>query len=337
MATIVSTPTQERSSTRTGWPYLGKLAISAFGILLCLVTIKFFTEHLLAPRNMGLNGALVQRNLDLLLIGSSHTRQSYDIRLLEKTTGLSAFALAYNGDDLKTMSQIIDYLVSRPDRCPRYIVVEAYSALLGRKPDLQDPRYFFDAPPALKMRIIRTYLSEHRRPSALLDVFDLVVNRGNEAIVTYPVNSLLLKRLAYRGGPTGIKTPGVSAEQFSHFTSDATSGQPDPVQLAALYRIIDIAEHHNISVIFIESPLPKPVSSDPKIQALKADFREILEAHHLRYINGDLDFPNSDPSMFEDNNHLSAAGREKFTLDVSADLKTWIASLPKNRAAAISR
>lgn len=107
------------SKTRQGWTYLAKLALAAFAILFCVVTLKFFTEHKLAPSNFGLGGALAQPRLDLLLIGSSHTRKSYDMRLLEKETGVDdSFQISYDGTDLTLTSQILDYLAARPELPP---------------------------------------------------------------------------------------------------------------------------------------------------------------------------------------------------------------------------
>jgi len=293
---------------------------------------KFFAEHLLAPRSSGISGALAQKKLDLLLIGSSHTRMSYDMRRFEEFAGLSSsFLVAYDGADLRTISQIMDYLVSRPDKCPLYMVIEAYSAMLARGPDLQDPRFFFDAPPPLKERIIRSYLSSHGNRAALLDIFDLLVNRGNEVIVSYPLNSLVMQMSSYKGGRMEFSSPGVSPETFRNFVPRVVSGTPDPFQVSALNHILDLAANSGVSVFFIETPLPGPVSSDKRIQSLKAQFRQILRGRQVRYIDGDLDFPINDPSLFCDDNHLSTTGRERFTAEIGPEVKSWMDSISLHR------
>jgi len=329
MAAIMSQPTMNESPARHGWVYIGKLAISAFAILLCIVTLKFFTEHRLALKNCGLAGVLSQPRLDLVLFGSSHTRKSYDMRLLEKATGVTAsYQISYNGTDLIATSQMLEYLCANPEHCPRYIVIEAYSEKLTRTPTIEDPRYFFDAPPSLKRTIIRSYLSGHRYSSSLLDIFDLVVNRGNDEIVTYPFYSPIAERNSYKGGRTDFYFSGLSPEVFKKLELKLDTNVPDPVQLSAVYHIIDVARSHNVEVIFIDPPMPQPVSSEPDIQALKRYFSEILGARHCLYIDGDRGFPIDDPSLFSDNNHLSSKGREEFTRRISVVLKDWMAAHP---------
>jgi hypothetical protein len=251
------------------------------------------------------------------------------MRILEKDTGVSSsFQISYDGTDLSLISQMLDYLVARQDHCPRYLVVEAYSADFARKPDLQDPRYFSDAPPSLKMTILRSYFSERGYWPAILDVFDLVVNRGNEEIISYLLYEPIVENGSYKGGRTDFFFPGLSLEEFRKLTLKLSTDVPDPAQLAALYHILDVTRSYNIPVIFIDPPMPHPVSSRADFQALKKDFREILGARHIPYIDGDQIFPTDDPALFSDSNHLSSRGREEFTMRIAVELKSWMASHP---------
>lgn len=200
--------------------------------------------------------------------------------------------------------------------------------MLARRPYLQDPRYFADAPPALKMKILRTFSSDKGYWANILDDFDLIVNRGNEEIITYPIYSQALKTGSYKGGRTDFYFAGLSPAKFATLQPSLNGDLPDPNQLAALDRIIETARRHQIPVIFIDTPLPQPVSSNPVIQSLKQDFKEILTARHVPYIDGNLGFPIGDPELFSDNNHLSSKGREEFTTRISVVLKAWMAAQP---------
>ena len=174
--------------------------------------------------------------------------------------------------------------------------------------------------------MIRSYLSAHRSPSAFLDLFDLVANRGNDEIVSYPFYSHVVNRDSYKGGRMGFAYPGLSPEEFRKLRSQLDKDTPNPTQLAALYHILDVAHSHNIAVIFIDPPMPQPVTSNPYLQILKKDFREILSARKIPYIDGDQGFPIDDPSMFSDSNHLSSKGRDEFTRRIGGELKSWIDS-----------
>jgi lysophospholipase L1-like esterase len=111
-------------------------------------------------------------------------------------------------------------------------------------------------------------------------------------------------------------------------TPKLSGNVPNPDQLAALDHIIRTARNHNIPVIFIDTPMPQPASSNPVIQLLKQDYKEILAARGVAYIDGNLGFPAGDPELFSDSNHLSSKGREEFTSRISVVLKAWMTSQP---------
>jgi hypothetical protein len=69
---------------------LVKTVLVAFLLLTILVSAKFLLEHHLAPSTSGIQGLLrQQQRIDIVLLGSSHTRQGYDVAELEKATGKS--------------------------------------------------------------------------------------------------------------------------------------------------------------------------------------------------------------------------------------------------------
>jgi hypothetical protein len=76
--------------------------------------------------------------------------------------------------------------------------------------------------------------------------------------------------------------------------------------------------------MFIDPPLPQPISSIPDIQILKRRYREILAGRGVPYVDGDVGFPIDDPSLFSDNNHLSSKGREEFTSRIAVELRAWM-------------
>jgi len=235
------------------------------------------------------------------------------------------FLISYDGTDLSAISQMLDYMAARPESRPQHVVIEAYGTLLGRKPDIEDPRYFFDAPPSLKMELIRTYLSQNRYPSAYLDIFDLVVNRGNDEIVSHPLYASAENVDSYKGGRAAFYFPGLTAEQFRQLKANYFGTTPNPAQAAALNHILDLAESDHIALIFVSTPMPEPSTSNPVIQALNKDFKDTVTARGFPYIDGDQGFPINDPSLFSDNNHLSSKGRDEFTLRIAVEIKSWLA------------
>jgi hypothetical protein len=278
-----------------------------------------FENRFCGDDNAGYPGYLAAPPPDLLLIGSSHTRQSYNIPAIESATGRSAYILAYGSLDLNYMDLLLQDLLRQPERRPKIVVLEAYSAKLARQPDVGDYRLFYDAPPRLKFRLMANYLHHHSGISAWMDLFDLVINRGTDQILTAPLNSRILCNLSYKGGYRNKVVQGITEDEFRSLHAEIAGSYPDKAQLAALRDIIELCRRDHIRLVLAESPMPAPISSKPEIQRLKRDFREEAQANHLPYLDGDAAFPTSDPSLFADAGHLSTAGRDRYTANLIAN------------------
>lgn len=293
--------------------YVLALSLSTILLVFGIAGFRYYRSQEFGRPDAGVRGALAHAPVDVLLIGSSHTYLSYDVAALQRDIHAPAYLIGYNGLDLSLIAPIVKYLGSNPSARPKELVIEAYSSNLGRPPTMSDSRLYFESPPALKKLIVRDYLRQHRGLTAVTEMFELVVNRGNEAILTYPISSKCGGRNTYRGGGIIAAGKGVSAERFASFRPHLSVGIANPGQLEALQEIIDASRRARIHVMFIESPMPGPVSRSAPIQSLKRVFRKKLEQEKLPYLDGDTVFPIDDPEFFEDDNHLSGSGRTKFT------------------------
>lgn len=276
-----------------------------------LVAAKFTCEHRFAPVTSGIQGALAASPVDVLFLGSSHTRQSYDVAALEKTIHGSAFLVAYNGLDYQQMAVLVPALLAHGKKPPKTLVIEGYCMSLVRKGGLQDSRMFFDAPPDMKIEIMRQYLAEGATWQRYLDLFDLAVSRDNELLLMHPTYSLLTAKLSYRGGYTGKYVPGL--RDFEAINLKIPSSSADSEQEAALVSVIKAAKKQNVRVLCIESPVPGPAERQNTVRRLKARLAQILQEQNVPYLDGASDFPVDDPQLFADSNHLSTKGRALFT------------------------
>jgi hypothetical protein len=305
--------------------------VAASAALLCLlVSTKVLLEDRCAPLTSGIHGALQQRDIQVFLLGSSHTRQGYDIRELERLTGSRDFAVAYDGLDLAGMVPLVQALLPewqrRAPHGPRLLVIEAYSADLARTPELQEPRLFFDAPPHTKLEIARDYLRAHpHRARTWMDLWVLAANRGTETILTYPFLHELMNGLSYHGGYQG-KTVGGFPDGFSRMRVPVTAKTANKDQTEALAAILAIAGQHGVTVLLVEPPMPGSVEAEPAIQVLQAEFRRLAAGQAVPFIQGADNFPTDDPSMFADSNHLSTAGREIYTEQFARVLSRFLHS-----------
>ena len=304
------------------------IVTACVGLLLVLIGAKVMLEDRCAPLTSGIHGALGQRGVQVYLLGSSHTRQGYDIATLERLTGTKDFAVAYDGLDPAGMVPLVRALLPVWDRTrptgPRLLVLEAYSANLARIPELEEPRLFFDAPPRTKLEIARNYLKSHpHRAGAWLDLLVLATNRGTETILTYPMLDSLTNRFSYNGGYRGKTVAGFPG-QFSQLAIQMPRRVADPVQVAAMAELVSLAKQHGVAVMLVEPPMPAPVEAQPGIQAMQRQFRKLAAELAVVYVQGADGFSTNDAAMFADSNHLSTAGREAYTARFAGVVNGWL-------------
>ena len=290
-----------------------KTVLSALLLLSLLVWIKYRFEHHLAPTTSGIQGELRGQKNDILLIGSSHTRQGYDAALLEKNTGRHAFIVAYDGVDLASMLPLVKTLLADPARRPKLLVIEANGGNLGRGPEIEEPRFFFDAPPEMKRLLIRDYLRTHHGRSAYVDSWTLIANRGSELILAWPLVHGAIDSLSYNGSYLNKTAPGTAPEAFPGLRVPVAGSVPNRDQLAALQQMMTLVEADGVKMIFADPPMPAPVEAQPQIVALQGSFKAFAASAGIPYVDGAEGFPTMDPAMFTDSNHLSTAGRALYT------------------------
>ena len=307
--------------------YLAWVVTISIVVLAGLIGLRFAGSHYFAPEQSGVRGLAMNAPVDVLFIGSSHTRQSYDVRLMEQKTGKKVFLVAYNGLDPVNMVPVLKRVLAESEK-PKLLVVEAYGAILGRPHAVQDSRLFFEADPRLKSELLAEFLKpprgfDRQTLERHLDAFALLVNRNNEAIVAYPLNRILLPNLSYHGAYADKFVPGLTEEQFRKLRVPLDGKvSADPEQRAALREIVRLVRAAKVPIVFAESPLPGPVAALPVMRGLKASLKRALAEEQVAYFDGEEGFPLDDPTLFADSNHLSTKGRALFTERVAE----WLAA-----------
>jgi hypothetical protein len=290
-----------------------KTFLASIALLMLLMAAKFRFEHLLSPADSGIQGALRQQHIDILLLGSSHTRQGYDARVLETATRQKVFVVAYDGLDPVAMLPLLRAMLSNPAHRPVRLVIEANCIRLSHEADIEDPRVYFEAPPEAKRGLLADYLHMHRGMPAYLDVFSLAANRGNDLILTWPIVHRAIDALSYHGSYVGKIMGGLSREAFEALNVPDPGDGSNPQQLAALRAVISLAKADHIPVMLVDTPMPAPVAAEPSIRTLQREFQDLATSEQIPYLRGALGFSTDEPSLFHDSAHLSTAGRELYT------------------------
>jgi hypothetical protein len=300
---------------KTFWTKLIGFALVVTVAFAGLAGLKYRCSHLLAPKSSGISGAIREQRLDYLFLGSSHTRQSYDIDFFQKRTGKSAFAVAYNGLSPVVMDTIVRYLEESHRLKVGTYLLEAYVYSALKVPALEDTRLFFDSPPDLKAMLLRL-LSEKAPSFDWRRRYELLALANNEAILTYPVSYALLARQSYRGGYTNKVIGGLTPEEFERLKSPlqgAAEPSLNPEQVRSLQSLFEFIKARGLRVVFIEAPLPKPVGETPFTSFNKRYLGSLIKEAGFIYLDGDTVFEVGNPDYFADNNHLSTKGRQFFT------------------------
>lgn len=279
--------------------------------------VKQGVEWRFGPIQSGVSGFLNQEKVDVLILGSSHTRQGIDVRILEKGLKQNCFAVAYNGMDPKSHGMVLDELYRMTKSKPSRVLVEAYVYAAGRDPQVYDARMFMQSPLSTKYRILDEIIYWQKNPWDPKRLFELTVSGGIATIFTFPVSRFMADRMSYKGSYTRKYLPGMMDENFSKVADDAYTAGVDDITLKAsqseaLNSLFLFAKKNGLILQFFETPMPKDVLNIPQIARAVQELKAFIEEAGFTYVNFALDgsFDHSDPTHFTDWNHLSTKGRD---------------------------
>ncbi|MEM9531454.1 MAG: hypothetical protein AAGA23_11080 [Pseudomonadota bacterium] len=288
---------------------VGLWIVLCAGTFAGLAAAKFgYSHHTVSP-SVGFHTPL-RNPPELLLLGSSHTRLSIDVRLLEQETGQSAFALAYNGMDFYLMRPVLEFLAAR-NALPDLLLLESYVATASAAPRFQDKNLYLSAPPALKRELISTLQSTGVDAKGL---YEMVISSKSADVLASPLTRPQIDRAFYRGTHVTPQAHHMTPAQFGRVRPPPTlPAGGHPLQLDALAAIFALLKEHKVTVVFYESPMPTRTEQNPKFRAAKQALRGRIEDAGYRYVDGAEGFDGQNPRFFMDAGHLSGFGRQAFS------------------------
>lgn len=300
---------------------LALLALTVFVLIGGFVSAKFFWSHQLGPATSGFHGLAREREVAYLFLGSSLTRQSYDIGLIERETGKNAYAMAYNGLGPRYQRLIVEHLCQCHAPTIRRLIVEA-TPLLSLGGELYDVRLYLDAPPSLKWKILE-YVTHSW--SDWGKAYEVLVLSSNDAIFSHPFTGRFLDGLSYKGGYVNKVMPAISRETFDALAEPALlpgARSPSDIDIDSLRGIQDQLTRCGIEETYVEPPIPAIRRASPNYLAAKSALRGALASLGARLIDFPLDeFDAMDYRMFGDAVHLSSEGRARYSAIIARRIK----------------
>ncbi len=311
--------------------YKKPIIITFFFCILILFIKNQFTPLLLTRSSYGMPALIKQKEIENLYIGSSMFRQGLDIKTLETIMPDKNYILAYNGNQPALEYYQLNYLLKNNVKINHlYIDMYVYSA--WEEPELSDEKLLLEM--GLKEKWNLWNLVRDKSQIDFERFFRMFVSSNNELLLTWPLNSPLINSQFYKGG--ALTTPsGTNADNLAHSGASVIESDMNEVQEYYIYQIIQLAQSHNISVSFIETPKYAVIACDDNYLSAMKTYVQLAEKENIPYlisentarflgnISPDSDyytFCHENTNYFMDSIHLSYAGRVAFTEMISSKI-----------------
>jgi hypothetical protein len=283
-------------------------------VFVILLYLKNAYSYIFSSRTSGM--IAVPKNGDLLFIGSSMTRQSYDTKLLNENLGL-VYLVAYNGNQPCLILEEWRFLLARGVSWKKYYI-EFYPQTSAVAPSISDLRIFLDSDLDLKLKYIR--LLSLGRQLTFAEYYELFVTSNIELISTFLISKPLIDSLSYNGGYIGKMERGSDLESLDRESEliVLTTKEMDPNQKKCWADLFTFARSKSLEMEIWESPKYRAVGVHSHYTSIRNQMLEMTKRAGIPYRS--LPFAVDDPSLFRDPIHLSTKGREIFTREV---LKTF--------------
>ncbi|MGB0454803.1 MAG: hypothetical protein ACPGJV_13925 [Bacteriovoracaceae bacterium] len=285
-----------------------------FGVF---VFFKLVLSHHFSYRESGLNTVLKSERSDILIIGSSHVRFSYDAELIEKKCNCSVQTVSYSYLDYSLIYEILRLFKDKNLLPRKKLIIDHYSLMFLKKRDFIDTRLFFDAPFSLKKKIL-AHMFQSFKKVTFQDLYRFVISSNNEILLTYPVNRPLVDSRSYNGSYKrktikGMKEEDYNALQISKNHFDFNNVRDDEIK--TLLNLNSFMKEAVNSYVFLETPLPAPISNNQELQTFINKQKSLYQEQSLPFIYSNDYFNEMElySESFMDDNHLSTFGREQFS------------------------
>jgi hypothetical protein len=296
------------------------VAFSVFALILysCLLVLnKRFLPQRLMPNTFKydtasdftatrLQEADSTKNVDLLILGSSHAYRGYDTEFLAKQTGLSTFNLGTSAQTLKQTEILLDRYISTLN--PKYVLLDIYPALLDN-----------DGIESMCQLLSVEVLNKNMVYEALC-TFDIRVY--NTLLYTL-INKFFHFSSDFRDksipGEKYVKGGYVRSyrAQYENTTFASSSLKISEEQEASFARIINMLKDRNIKYIILQAPLPKErYSSYLNNDELDATLKGFGKYYNF---NKEKSLPHA---FFMDQSHINAKGVYLYNKYVLEKFKT---------------
>ena len=236
-------------------------------------------------------------------------RQGLDIDVLEETLEGEIYILSYNGNQPVFMAKELEYLLEHGLEI-KNLYIDFYAFTLTAVPWISDTKMFLDTDLGFKIDAWKT-MAENNEVS-LGDFYEMFVTANNEQILMYPVNNAIVSSQFRNGG--SLMVPEGQTKEYLDTLDLGVRDELYESQLAGYEKIVELAEQHDINLLFIETPKYEKLMTDKREGAYPELLKEMTvwaKENGADYLLAEeFSFNYADGSNFQDMIHLSGQGRK---------------------------
>lgn len=284
---------------------------AAFIVIFSAVAFKNVYSCEMPVRNRGIRDAIKTGDLDVLFIGSSTFRANVDMPMMDEAFRGRVYDISYGGNQLVATAIQYDEIKRRSANDYGLIVFELGPMMITQEVALSDSRVIWDLSFEGKKELWDSMYRAGNTDLSML--YEYFVTSGMDDLITFPVTEPFYGTRYYKGAKTG-ETPSPGREWLDSEEFDISDKKLVEAQADAVVDIIEKCRADDQDFIFVESPCYYRLQDDPTFQRYKEEFIRILDENDAPYIlASEVAFDTHDAESFEDMNHMSAAGRRKYT------------------------
>lgn len=258
----------------------------------------------------GIPAVIEKGEIDHLFLGSSMFRLGLDIDVLEENLDGNVYILSYNGNQPTFIAQELAYLLEHKVKI-KNLYVDFYAFSAASVPRIYDERIFLDTDLKFKMDVWKKLKDN----AGWLTFYEMFVTANNEQILTYSIHNKIASA-DFRNGGSLTYMEGRTIEELQEMERNGIT-KVNKIQAQGYREIYDLAQEHNINLLFLETPKYKKIREEVGKECYNVtleDMKRIADDIGITYVLSDeVGFNHEDSECFNDLIHLSSKGKKVYT------------------------
>jgi hypothetical protein len=276
-------------------------------------------DYRISVFNLKWNG-LRKNHYNVLFFGSSKAYYGINPAIIDSITGLKCFNMGTPLQSLKETFFILQYL-AKEERLPQTIVIDLYLNILSEENAYCNAWFNFKQYNLLQK--IEYLCSDQDWPMAANFIIPLFIYYNHIVLADFIADRAMLKKDFSNWHRNGFYSSSEVYQPINRASLDSNRiGEITQANHKYLCKIINLANNHNLNLVFCVSPIP--LSSFRMLRGYKAcvgNFGSLVKPYKLIDFNRTNCF--AQDSLFCDYLHLNKKGAQSLSIKFSSILANY--------------